>query len=118
MKKVILWLALLCLCSSWGLARSNMQVGAFETLIGWEKVSSRGLEGVTGINAFMGFEYKRYFTPVRNFNGTWNPYWHAGTQAIIIPFIAVGLDYHISRDWSFGGSIGIPHANIHLTYSF
>jgi hypothetical protein len=115
MKKVFL-IAVLLACFSFA-ARPTMEIGAFETLIGWKQYTSGGqLESIMGVNWLMGFTYKRYFNRLQA--KTINPYWMVGTVAVVVPMAGIGLDYVIDQNWTVGGALGLPLTNLHVSYSF
>ena len=53
--------------------------------------SENQLEKVTGINILLGYTKKKYFYPVEL--NEFNPFWHGGTFALIIPYIGIGTEY-------------------------
>ncbi|GBR76707.1 hypothetical protein NO2_1215 [Candidatus Termititenax persephonae] len=114
MKKLFLGVALL-LCFSFA-ARPTMEIGAFETLVGWKHYTPGGqLESIMGVNCLMGFTYKRYFGRLQA--QAINPYWMLGTVFVVVPMANIGLDYVIDQNWTVGGALGIL-PNLHVSYSF
>ena len=98
-------------------ARPTMEVGGFETLVGWKNYTPGGqLESITGINWGLGFTYKRYFDRLQQ--KAFNPYWMLGTVAVIVPMAGIGVDYVIDQDWTVGGALALPLTNLHVSYSF
>jgi hypothetical protein len=114
MKKLLLIVLLACFSFA---ARPTMEIGAFETLIGWKQYTPGGqLESIMGVNWLMGFTYKRYFGRVQV--KSINPYWMVGTTAVVVPMAGIGLDYVVDQNWTFGGALGLPLTNLHASYSF
>lgn len=97
-------------------AHREMQVGGLETLVGWNKFTPSGAyESTIGVNWGLGITYRRYFNRI-NYNN-WNPYWHAGTLALIVPYAGVGIDY-VTRDWYAGIGTYLLVPEIHFAVLF
>jgi len=98
MKKILVSVLLLASCSF--AAQYDMQAGGFETLVGWNKYTPAGhFDYSVGVNWGLGVTFKKYFKYIRY--NDWNPYWHAGTVALLVPYAGVGIDY-VARDWYAG----------------
>lgn len=115
MKKVLVVLLILASCA-FAAKRYEMQAGGFETLVGWNKYTPSGyFDYSVGVNWGLGVTFKKYFKYIRY--NDWNPYWHAGTLALVAPYAGVGIDY-VSRDWYAGiGTFWIA-PQIHVGFMF
>jgi len=115
MKKV-LFVLLITLCSLSFAGSREMQVGGFETLVGWNNYTRSGrFESSVGINWALGFTYKKYFDRVKY--NAWNTYWHAGTMALVVPYAGVGIDY-VTKDWYAGIGTFLIAPQIHFGIMF
>src|SRR5271157_1523985 len=112
MKKLVLLALVLAIfscaafCSE--LVGKKNSVGLDAPLVGWlnpnliDKEPAPVISNL-GINWTLGVSYRRYFNPVRT--NQFNPYWAAGTLAIIIPYLGIGGDYVWDSGFYFGGGL-------------
>lgn len=114
MRKLILISLLLLSCSF--AARYEMQAGGFETLVGWNKYTPRGyFDYSVGVNWGLGVTFKKYFNYIKYNN--WNPYWHAGTLALVVPYAGLGLDY-VTKEWYAGIGTFWVAPQVHVGFMF
>ena len=112
MKKIfILFLAIMLLSLSVFAAgervkNDNMEVGFSSALVSWAFHDNEGnIKGYRGISSFLGYQSSHYFGEFRY--DKWNPYWHWGTAALVIPYIGLGTEY-IAKDGYFFG-VGLTY---------
>lgn len=114
MKKI--FLICFILLSSVFAAHHEMQVGGFETLVGWNTYTPSGyFDHSVGVNWGLGVTFKKYFNYI-HYND-WNAYWHAGTIALIAPYAGLGIDY-VTRDWYAGVGTFWVMPQIHVGVMF
>ena len=80
-------------------------IGLFVPMISWNNpnwIDKQGGQKISdlGINAALGVTYRRFFEPVST--NKFNPYWAAGTGAILFPYLGIGVDYVWDSDWYLG----------------
>ena len=80
----------------WGLGLGPPNI-AFQV----EQNEQGRIVSVRGINLALGYSAKHYFDPVEY--EEFNPFWHWGTVALIIPYIGVGVDYVFDSGFYIGG---------------
>ncbi len=127
MKRIIvLSVLVLILASSFSFAATlsgkKMSVGLDSPVVGWlnpnwinNESNSETISNL-GINLGLGVSYRRYFNRVST--NTFNPYWGAGTVAIIIPYLAIGLDYVWDNGFYLGGGLVWVVPEIHGGFMF
>jgi len=68
---------------------------------GWAVKNDEGaITGYNGINLALGYSSRHYFEPLEY--NQWNPYWHWGTVALLVPYIGIGADYQTNGGFYIG----------------
>jgi hypothetical protein len=125
MKKIIIFVLAFMILSSTafcaGVVGKKNTIGLDAPIIGWlnpnlidEKTGF--ITSNLGINYGLGVSYKRYFNPLGT--NKFNPYWCAGTFAIILPYIGIGGDYVWDNGFYFGGGLIYIIPEIHGGFLF
>ena len=128
MKKAILFAIVLMLAGSAcfgavviGKPMSVGLLGPINPLVGWSNPNwidnGRGAKiDELGVNLGLGVSFRRFFGPVKT--NQFNPYWAAGTVAIIIPYLGIGADYVWNNGFYLGGGIIWLVPEIHAGFLF
>jgi len=112
MKKLVVFALVLVLFSGAafcaGIAGKKNTIGLDSPFVGWLNPNLVNKEtgpivSNLGINLGLGVSYRKYFEPVKT--NQFNPYWAAGTFAVIIPYLGIGGDYYWNNGFYFGGGI-------------
>jgi hypothetical protein len=125
MKKFLLLAIVLMIagssCLGAPLTGKKNSIGLDHPLVGWfnpnyiDKQSGPIIDNL-GINYGLGISYRRYFEPVQT--NQFNPYWDAGTVALIVPYLGIGGDYVWDSGFYFGGGLIWIIPEIHGGYFF
>lgn len=125
MKKSILFAMILMIagsaCFAAPLVGKKNSIGLDSPVIGWvnpnlmDKQSGQVISDL-GINLGIGVSYRRYFNPVQT--NQLNPYWAAGTFAIIIPYLGIGGDYVWDNGFYLGAGLIWIFPEIHGGFFF
>jgi hypothetical protein len=124
MKKILLLAMILMIagsaCLGAPLTGKKNSVGLDAPLVGWLNPNLIDKSGPIisnlGVNYGLGISYRRYFNPVQT--NQFNPYWGAGTVALIIPYLGIGGDYVWDNGFYFGGGLIWIIPEIHGGYLF
>jgi len=124
MKKFLLLAMILMIagsaCLGAPLTGKKNSVGLDAPLVGWLNPNLIDKSGPIisnlGVNYGLGISYRRYFNPVQT--NQFNPYWGAGTVALIIPYLGIGGDYVWDSGFYFGGGLIWIIPEIHGGYLF
>ena len=111
MKKILLLAMILMIagstCLGAPLTGKKNSVGLDAPLVGWLNPNLIDKSGPIisnlGVNYGLGISYRRYFNPVQT--NQFNPYWAAGTVALIVPYVGIGGDYVWDSGFYFGGGL-------------
>ena len=124
-KKIIIFAVILLIagstCMGASLAGKKNSIGLDAPFVGWlnpNLVDKQSGEIVSdlGINLGLGVSYRRYFNPLQT--NQLNPYWAAGTVALIIPYLGIGVDFVWDSGFYFGGGLIWIFPEIHGGYLF
>ena len=125
MKKFILFAVILFIagsaCFATSLTGKTNSIGLDSPFVGWlnpNLIDKQGGEITSnlGINLGLGVSYRHYFKPVQI--DEFNPYWAAGTVAIIIPYLGIGGDYVWRNGFYLGAGLIWIIPEIHGGYMF
>lgn len=123
MKKALLVVAFILVLSialfaeAKDLSQVHTQIGFdFPTIAKVNHNEDGQIVSLLGANVGLGISYKKYFKPVEQ--NKINPYWGVGTVAIIMPYIAVGVDYMIDNGLYIGGGVVYLAPEVHFGYMF
>ncbi len=125
MKKLILLALVLMLFSGsalcYTLTGKRNSIGLDFPALGWlnpNMINNEPAPTISdlGINLGLGVSYKRFFNPVKT--NQFNPYFAAGTIAIIIPYLGIGADYVWNNGLYLGGGFIWVIPEIHGGFMF
>ncbi len=95
----------------------NTQIGFdFPTVAKVNHNESGEIVSLLGANMGLGISYKRYFQPLQP--NKINPYWGVGTIAILVPYVAVGVDYAMDNGFYIGGGLVYLAPEVHFGIMF